>query len=142
MPSVFTRIIDGELPGRFVWKDDRAVVFLSIAPITLGHSLVVPRAEVDHWLDLDPEVWSHCARLSQIVGQGIQRAFDPPRVGQMIAGFEVPHMHIHVAQIHDLADLSFDRADPDADPDEMDAAAEAIRTALRDLGHGASVPSR
>lgn len=141
MRSIFTRIIDGELPGRFVWKDDQAVAFLSIAPITRGHSLVVPRAEVDHWLDLDPQVWTHCALLAQTIGQGIQRAFDPPRIGQMIAGFEVPHMHIHVAQIHDLADLSFDRADPDADPGEMDAAADAIRVALRDLGHGEHVPS-
>jgi histidine triad (HIT) family protein len=141
MPSVFTRIIDGELPGRFVWKDDHAVVFLSIAPITRGHSLIVPRAEVDHWLDLDPQLWAHCAQLAQIIGRGIQRAFDPPRIGQMIAGFEVPHMHIHVAQIHELADLSFERADPDADPDEMDDAAAAIRLALRDLGHGAHVPA-
>jgi diadenosine tetraphosphate (Ap4A) HIT family hydrolase len=141
MPTVFTRIIDGELPGRFVWKDVQAVAFLSIAPITPGHTLVVPRAEIDHWLDLDDELWRHCASLARTIGQGIQRAFDPPRVGQMIAGFEVPHMHIHVAQIAELADLSFDRADPDPDPAEMDAAAALIRTALRELGHADQVPA-
>lgn len=140
MPSVFTRIIEGELPGRFVWKDEHCVAFLSIAPITPGHTLVVPRREIDHWLDADAELWGHCSQVSRLVGQGIQRAFDPPRVGQMIAGFEVPHLHIHVVQMHDLADLSFDRADPDADPAEMDAAAAAIRTALQGLGHGDHVP--
>lgn len=135
MASVFTKIIEGELPGRFVWRDDEVVAFLSINPITEGHSLVVPRAEVDHWLDLDPAVWARCAEVSRIVGEGIQRAFDPPRVGQMIAGFEVPHCHIHVLQISDLGDLSFAKAASDPDPAQMDTAAERIRGALRDLGH-------
>jgi histidine triad (HIT) family protein len=134
--SVFTRIIDGELPGRFVWSDEVAVAFLSINPITTGHTLVVPRVEVDHWLDLDPDVWLHCAEVSRWVGAGIQRAFDPPRVGQMIAGFEVPHVHVHVLAIHGLGDLSFAKADPSPDPAEMDEAAERIRAALVDLGHG------
>ena len=59
VPTIFTRIIDGELPGQFVWSDDRCVVFLSINPVTPGHALVVPRAEIDHWLDLDPELAAH-----------------------------------------------------------------------------------
>jgi histidine triad (HIT) family protein len=136
VPSVFTRIIDGELPGRFVWSDEVAVAFLSINPITTGHTLVVPRVEVDHWLDLDAATWAHCAEVSRLVGAGIQRAFDPPRVGQMIAGFEVPHVHVHVLAIHGLGDLSFAKADPSPDPAEMDDAAERIRAALVDLGHG------
>ncbi|MDX1658742.1 MAG: HIT family protein [Nitriliruptorales bacterium] len=135
MASVFTKIIDGELPGRFVWKDDRAVAFLSINPITTGHTLVVPRQEVDHFLDLDDDLWLHLSQVTKHVGDAIQRAFDPPRVGTMIAGFEVPHCHVHVLQIADLGDLSFDNAATDPDPDEMDRAAEQIRAALRDLGH-------
>lgn len=141
MPSVFTRIIDGELPGRFVWKDATCVGFLSINPITPGHSLVVPRQEVDHWLDLDTDTWQHLSEVSRVVGEGIQRAFSPPRVGQMIAGFEVPHVHLHVLQLRELADLSFERADPDPDPGEMDAAAAAIRAALAELGFGDQVPA-
>jgi len=141
MPSVFTRIIEGELPARFVWQDDTCVGFLSINPITPGHCLVVPRQEVDHWLDLDTATWQHLSEVSRLVGLGIQQAFSPPRVGQMIAGFEVPHVHIHVAQIRELADLSFERADPDPDPDEMDAAAAAIRAALGELGYGERVPT-
>lgn len=134
MASVFTKIIDGELPGRFVWKDDRAVAFLSINPITTGHTLVVPRQEVDHWLDLDDDLWLHLNRVTKDVGEALQRAFDPPRVGTMIAGFEVPHCHIHVLQIADLGDLSFANAATDPDAGEMDRAAEAIRGALRELG--------
>jgi len=135
MASVFTRIIDGELPGRFVWRDEQVVVFLSINPITPGHCLVVPRVEVDHWLDLDPAVWSRCSEVALAVGRAIQHAFDPPRVGQAIAGFEVPHTHIHVLQMHDLSDLNFSKADSDPDATEMDDAAERIRTALRAAGH-------
>ena len=135
MASVFTRIIDGDLPGRFVWRDDEVVAFLSINPISPGHTLVVPRAEVDHWIDLDANVWARCAEVARIVGQAIQRAFDPPRVGQAIAGFEVAHTHVHVLQLRELADLSFANAQADPDPAEMDDAADRIRVALRELGH-------
>ena len=135
MPSVFTRIIEGELPGRFVWQDDDVVAFLSINPITTGHTLVVPRQEVDHWIDLDADLGARCSEVALVVGQGIQKAFDPPRVGQMIAGFEVPHTHIHVLAVNDLGDLSFAKAASDPDPAEMDDALERIRSALWDLGH-------
>ena len=137
MPSVFTRIIDGELPGRFVWRDDRAVAFLSINPISPGHTLVVPREEVDHWLDLDPELWQHVSEVARIVGTGIQRAFDPPRVGQAIEGFEVPHAHVHVLQIGKVGDLSPGRAERDPDPAVLDDAARKIREALHELGYAA-----
>jgi diadenosine tetraphosphate (Ap4A) HIT family hydrolase len=135
MASVFTRIIEGELPGRFVWRDEQVVAFLSINPITPGHSLIVPRVEVDHWLDLDPAVWQRCSEVALEVGKAIQRVFDPPRVGQAIAGFEVPHTHIHVLQLNDLSDLSFEKAQADPDQAMMDDAAERLRSALRDAGH-------
>jgi diadenosine tetraphosphate (Ap4A) HIT family hydrolase len=136
MATVFTRIIDGDLPGRFVWRDADVVAFLSIGPITPGHTLVVPRAEVDHWLDLEPALWRQCTEVAREIGLAIQRAYDPPRVAEIIAGFEVPHCHIHVLQAHTMSDLDFTRADPDPDPAGLDDAAERIRTALRELGHG------
>jgi histidine triad (HIT) family protein len=135
MPTIFTRIIDRELPGRFVWRDDQVVAFLSINPITHGHTLVVPRVEVDHWLDLDADVWARVSEVTKVVGQALQAAFDPPRVGTMIAGFEVPHVHVHVVALQRLSDLDFANAATDPDPDELDAAATAIRQALRDAGH-------
>ena len=134
MASIFTKIIKGELPGRFVWRDDRAVAFLTLQPLKPGHTLVVPIDEVDHWLDLDPELARHLLDVSQQVGKAIDRAFEPEKVGLIIAGLEVSHVHLHVTPIHALQDLNFANADPNPDPADMDAAAEKIRAALRDLG--------
>jgi histidine triad (HIT) family protein len=132
--SIFTRIINGELPGRFVWRDDRAVAFLTIQPLKPGHTLVVPIEEVDHWLDLSPDLNQHLTHVSQQIGRAIDRAFEPAKVGLIIAGLEVSHVHLHVTPIHHLQDLNFANADPNPDPAEMDAAAEKIRAALRELG--------
>jgi histidine triad (HIT) family protein len=129
VPTIFTRIIDGELPGRFVLRDDRCVAFLSIAPLRRGHTLVVPVAEVDHWIDLEPELAAHLMTVAQRIGRAQERAFSPARVGLIIAGMEVPHTHLHVIPIDAESDLHFAnaRALPD---EEMDAAAAAIVAAL------------
>jgi diadenosine tetraphosphate (Ap4A) HIT family hydrolase len=140
MASVFSRIIAGELPGRFVWRDDEVVAFLSINPITHGHTLVVPRAEVDHWIDLDEATWVRVAAVARLVGQGVQRAFEPRRVGQIVEGSAVPHAHVHVLPLSGPGDLTFANAEANPDPDRLDAAARRLRRALRDLGHEAQVP--
>jgi histidine triad (HIT) family protein len=132
--SLFTRIIKGELPGRFVWRDERAVAFLTIQPLKPGHTLVVPIEEVNHWVDLEPDLARHLMDVSQQVGKAIDRAFHPAKVGLIIAGLEVSHVHLHVTPIHALQDLNFANADRSPDPAEMDAAAEKIRAALRELG--------
>ena len=141
MPTIFSRIIDGDLPGRFVWSDDRCVAFLSINPLTTGHTLVVPREEVDHWLDLDADLWAHLSEVSRTIGKALHAAYQPVKVGMMLAGLEVPHVHVHVAPIHDLSELSFANADPDPDPGGLDEAADTIRRTLREQGHGDNVPS-
>src|SRR5437879_409104 len=135
MPTIFTRIIEGELPGRFVWRDDRCVAFLSIAPLKPGHTLVVPIVELDHWLDLDPALSSHMFEISHRIGRAQMAAFSPLRVGLIIAGLEVPHCHVHVVPIAREADLSFANADQGARPEALDDAAERLRAALRDLGY-------
>jgi histidine triad (HIT) family protein len=140
MATLFTRIIEGEIPGRFVWRDERAVAFLTIAPITPGHTLVVPIAEVDHWLDLDDELAAHLTLVAKKVGRAQVAAFSPVRVGMIIAGLEVPHCHLHVLPIASEADLSFAKADHDPDPAALDQAADALRAALRDQGDGDHVP--
>jgi len=134
MPSVFTRIINGELPGRFVWKDELCAVFLSIAPLRPGHALVVPRAEVDHWIDLPADTATHLMAVAQIVGKAQQAAFTPARVGLLIAGFEVPHVHVHVVPTMGMRDLDFANADGRADAAGLDAAASKLRAALRAQG--------
>jgi histidine triad (HIT) family protein len=135
MPTVFTKIIQGELPGRFVWRDEQCVAFLSIAPLRPGHVLVVPRAEVEHWVDLDAELWAHLGRVSQTMGAALERAYNPAKVGLMLAGLEVPHVHIHLVPIDGVNDLDFANADTDPDAADLDAAADSIRTALREMGH-------
>jgi histidine triad (HIT) family protein len=130
MASVFTRIMAGELPARFVWRDDLCVAFLSIAPLRPGHTLVVPIEEIDHWIDCPPDLVRHLAEVAQRIGIAQQAAFRPQRVGLIIAGMEVPHAHLHVVPIEREADLNFANAEPNPDPAALDAAAEAIRGAL------------
>jgi histidine triad (HIT) family protein len=134
MPTIFTRIIDGELPGRFVWRDAECVAFLSINPLHTGHTLVVPRAEVDHWIDLEPTLTAHLVGVAQEVGIAQQAAFAPARIGLMVAGLEVPHVHLHVVPIDGVHDLDFDRADATPDPAGLDRAAARLRAALADRG--------
>ncbi len=134
MASIFTRIIGGELPGRFVWKDARAVAFLTVNPLRPGHTLVVPRQEVDHWLDLEPALAQHLMGVSQHVGRALQQAFRPVKVGLIVAGLEVPHVHLHLVPVHGLGDFDFSRADKNPKPEALDEAAARIRAALRAQG--------
>ncbi|WCZ33163.1 HIT family protein [Corynebacterium massiliense] len=132
MSSVFTKIINGEIPGRFVYRDDTAVAFLTIEPVAYGHTLIVPVEEVDKWTDLKPELWAHLNEVAQKVGQAVTESFDCERAGYLIAGFEVPHAHIHVFPANDMSGYSLSAAmSADATDDaEMDKAAEKLRAAL------------
>lgn len=139
MASIFSKIIAGELPARFVWRDASCVAFLSIRPLRPGHVLVVPREEIDHWIDLDVGLLARLAETAQAIGKAQMAGFKPARIGVMLAGLEVPHCHIHVVPIRGVHDLDFDNQDPDPDPAMMDEAAETIRRELGKLGHGEAV---
>ncbi len=141
MSTLFTKIIDGEIPGRFVWADDRAVVFSTIAPITAGHVLVVPREEVAELTDADDDLLAHLVRVAKVVGNAQKSAFDAPRAALLVAGFEVPHLHLHVLPAWGEAELSFTNARPDTPGEELDAAAERLRAALREAGEDGHVPA-
>ena len=130
MASVFSRIIAGELPARFVWQDESCVAFLSNRPIRPGHTLVVPKVEVDHWLDIDTNLLAHLTDVAQRIGRVQMTAFKPVRIGLVIAGLEVPHLHIHVIPMRGMHDLDFRNQDPDPDPKMMDDAARAISDGL------------
>jgi histidine triad (HIT) family protein len=134
MASIFSRIIDGDLPGRFVYRDEICVAFLTIAPICEGHTLVVPRAEVDHWIDLDAATVAHLSTVAREIGLAQRTAFGAERVSLIIAGLEVPHTHLHVLPIKSEADIDFGRADSSVAPEQLDRVAEALRTALGPLG--------
>ena len=130
MASIFSRIIAGELPANFVWKDEQCVAFLSIEPLRPGHTLLVPRAEIDHWIDVPDALQAHLAKVAKQIGIALQAAFKPEKVGVMIAGLEVRHVHWHLLPIHELGDLDFARADKHAKPADLDAAAEKLRRCL------------
>lgn len=134
MATVFTKIIDGELPARFVWKDERCVAFLSINPLKPGHTLVVPRDEIDHWIDLPVDALDHVMRVAHILGRAIQTSMNPVKVGMMLAGLEVPHVHVHLVPITGVHDMDFKNADPNPRPEDLEQAAETIREALREMG--------
>ncbi len=134
MSTIFTRIIDGELPADFVWKDDDCVAFLSNRPLRPGHTLVVPRSEADHWLDLEPDLLAHLASVSQTIGKAQVAVFKPAKIGLMLVGLEVPHVHFHVVPIRGPHDLDFDHQDPNPDPAMMKAAGESLRQELRKHG--------
>ncbi|MDE0652881.1 MAG: HIT family protein [bacterium] len=130
MATLFTRILNGELPGHFVWRDERCGVFLSINPLSAGHSLVVPVAEVDHWLDLDVETNMHLTAVAHRVGWAIMETQRPQRVATVMAGFEVPHVHLHVFGVNSMADLDFANAAGGVDQAELAANAVLLRDAL------------
>ena len=134
MPSVYTRIMNGERPGRFVWRDPDVVAFLSIAPLKPGHTLVVPRREVDHWIDMDADLNAKVFGAARSIAKGVAAAFPCTKVGVIVAGLEVLHTHVHLVPITGMHDLDFDRQDRNADPRALDDAAERLRAALRKLG--------
>jgi len=130
MTTIFSRIIAGEIPGTFVHRDDRCVAFMSINPLARGHALVVPIDEVDHWIDAPADLVAHLFGVTHRIGRAQQRAFDCARVGVIIAGYEVPHAHIHVIPTEHMGQLSFENAAASVDPQDLESAAAAIRAAL------------
>ena len=130
MASVFTDIINGNLPSHAIWRDEKCVAFLSINPISNGHCLVVPIAEIDHWIDLPLDLVEHLMRVASIIGHSQMEIFEPNRIGQMIAGFEVPHTHLHVIPINDMSDMDFRNAKVNVDKTHLAENAKLIRASL------------
>ncbi len=139
--TVFTRIIEGEIPGRFVWRDDDVVAFLPIALLAPGHTLVVPIEPVDHWIDLAPALNAKVWAVAQTISQALHSIYRPTKVGVLVVGEEVPHAHIHLVPFTQLSQMSFANQDTNPAAAALDEQAEALRTALRAAGHAASVPS-
>ena len=134
MASVFTMIINREIPGRFVYEDDDVVAFLTIEPMTQGHTLVVPRAEIDNWQDVDASVFANVMAVAQRIGKAQSKAFDVERTGLIIAGLEVPHLHVHVFPARDLSDFGFANVDRNPSAESLDEAQAKITAALAELG--------
>lgn len=130
MATIFTRIIEGEIPGTFVWRDEECVAFMSINPLRTGHVLVVPRLEVDHWIDCPAALRDHLFAVAQEIGGALHEVFRPEKVGLMIAGLEVAHLHLHVVPIDGVHDLDFANAAVSVERDDLEQAAGSIRDVL------------
>ncbi|MFK8023418.1 MAG: HIT family protein [Ilumatobacter sp.] len=130
MSTVFTMIINGDIPGTFVHRDDRCVVFMSINPMAPGHALVVPIEEIDHWIDAPPDLVAHLFEVSHRIGIAQEQAFECEKVGMIIAGYEVPHAHIHLVPTNEMSELSFANAAASVDRDDLESWADKIRAAL------------
>lgn len=131
MSTVFTKIMTDEWSGHFVYRDEQCAAFLSINPIRPGHTLVVPVAEVSHWVDLEPEVAAHLMKVAQKVGRAQMEVFRPERIGMIIAGFEVPHTHLHVVPVSSEGQLSFAHAARSVDPAELKAIAGKLAEVVK-----------
>ncbi|MDI5986478.1 HIT family protein [Halomonas sp. M4R5S39] len=129
MASIFTRIIQGELPGHFVWEDEQCVALMTLNPMKPGHLLVIPREEIDHWDDLPAELVAHLMAVSQKLAKALKRAFPCERVGMLVVGLEVPHVHIHLVPIDAMQDIRVEGL-AQAQPEELADAASRLRGAL------------
>lgn len=139
MATLFTKIITGEIPGRFVWSDETCVAFLTIDPLTDGHAMVVSREEIEQWTDADEQTWAHLQRVAQIIGRAQQAEWEAPRVGMLLEGFEVAHLHVHTWPAFSAADFDPHAVMRDVPDERFEEAAERLRTRLRADGHKANV---
>ncbi|EPC03167.1 HIT family hydrolase [Litchfieldella anticariensis FP35 = DSM 16096] len=129
MASIFTRIIQKELPGHFVWEDEQCVAIMTLNPMKPGHVLVIPRQEIDHWDDLPLELSAHLMVVSQKLAKALKQAFPCTRVGMLVVGLEVPHVHIHLVPLDRMQDIRMEGL-AQAEAEELAAAAAKIREAL------------
>ncbi|TLM85701.1 HIT family protein [Pseudarthrobacter sp. NamE2] len=141
MTTLFTRILNGEIPGRFVWRQDDVSAFLTTGPLADGHTLVVPTEEVDRWTDASPETLARVMEVARRIGAVQVDIYDAPRAGLIVAGYEINHLHVHVWPSRSMADYNFASADQNPDPEVLDANAEKLRQGLRDAGWGDFVPA-
>ncbi|HOW58242.1 MAG TPA: HIT family protein [Candidatus Omnitrophota bacterium] len=129
MPTLFTRIINGEIPAHKILENDRYLAFLDIRPVNPGHTLVIPKQEIDYLFDMNDELLKGLIVFSKKVARAIHKTVPCKKVGVMVAGIEVPHAHVHLIPINGVSDLNFARA-KDTSAEELAAMASKIRTNL------------
>ena len=130
MASIFTKIINREIPGHIVAEDDNFIAFLDIMPLVKGHLLVVPKIEVDYIFDLEDEVYAGLHLFAKKVAQALKKAIPCTRIGTAVIGLEVPHVHIHLVPMNTMDDLNFTRSKLKLDHEELAEIAAKIREEL------------
>ena len=142
MSSVYTHILEGTSPGRFIWRDATCFAILTIEPRTPGHTLVIPLVEVDKWTDLSEVAAMHIFKVGRLIGLAQQEEWGSTRVGLMYEGYVVPHAHLHVWPSWTVFEYSHTGIQRNAKKADLDEAAERLRTRLVTRGHGEFVPGR
>ena len=129
MSSIFTRIVNGEIPSHKVAESDEFLAFLDISPLTEGHTLVIPKIEVDYIFDLDDDVLAGLNVFSKSVAQKMLKVIPCERIGVSVIGLEVPHAHIHLIPMNSVSDMDFSRPKLSIASDRMEQIAKMIREA-------------
>ena len=130
MASIFTRIINREIPGQIVAEDEKYIAFLDITPLVAGHTLVVPKKEVDYIFDLEDDVLAGLHVFSKKVAHAVKKAIPCKRIGVAIIGLEVPHVHIHLVPMNSMGDINFTKPKLSPTKESLAEIAEKIRSAF------------
>ena len=130
MASIFTKIINGEIPSYKIAEDDNYFAFLDINPLKKGHTLVIPKKEVDYLFDLDDDTLAGMMKFSKKIAKAIDKSIDCKRVGVVVLGMEVPHAHIHLIPLDKESDASFNQPKLKLSEEEFKETAEKIKSAL------------
>lgn len=130
MASIFTKIVNGEIPSYKIAEDEDHYAFLDIFPLAKGHTLVIPKKEIDYLFDLDDETLEGLTTFSKRVAKAIDKSIECKRVGVVVLGLEVPHAHIHLIPLNSEADACFSKPKLKFTQEEFEAIAEKIRSAF------------
>ncbi|MDN3203515.1 HIT family protein [Algoriphagus sediminis] len=130
MATIFTKIINREIPANIIAEDDHYIAFLDIMPLVKGHVLVVPKVEVDYIFDLEPEILQGLTVFAQKVAKAIDKTIKCTRVGVAVIGLEVPHVHVHLVPLNSMEDINFTRPKLKLSSEELDSIAETIKAGL------------
>lgn len=133
MPSIFTKIINGEIPSWKIAESSQFYAFLDINPLAKGHTLVVPKLEIDYIFDLPDDTLSEMMVFSKKVGKAIESTVKCERIGVSVLGLEVPHAHIHLIPINNIGDINFSKARLDMSDSEIQNVANSIARAFSSL---------
>lgn len=129
MPTLFTKIINGEIPAYKVAEDDKFLAFLDIRPNTKGHTLCIPKEEVNKIFDLDEETYMGLMAFSRKVAKGLEKAVPCKRIGMAVVGLEVPHVHVHLIPLHNMGDMNFANS-VDLSEEEFEQIAADIKASI------------
>lgn len=130
MSSIFTKIINGEIPAYKVYEDDKFLAFLDVFPIQKGHTLVIPKQEVNYIFDIENELLAEYMLVAKKVAKGVEKVIPCEKIGVAVIGLEVPHAHIHLVPINGVTDIDFSKPKLELSKDEFTSLAEAIKEAI------------